>query len=40
MSSGERKEIAKFAVNYVNKRVPVLIATGSTSTRNYYGKER
>ena len=28
----ERKEIAEFAVEYVNHRVPVLIGTGSTST--------
>ncbi|MCK0470534.1 dihydrodipicolinate synthase family protein [Halalkalibacter sp. APA_J-10(15)] len=33
MSVNERKEVAEFAVSYVNKRVPVLIGTGSTSTR-------
>ncbi|KHF39367.1 dihydrodipicolinate synthase family protein [Halalkalibacter okhensis] len=33
MSTDERKEIAEFAVSYVNGRVPVLIGTGSTNTR-------
>ncbi|MEQ6390670.1 dihydrodipicolinate synthase family protein [Bacillaceae bacterium S4-13-58] len=33
MSAKERKAVAEFAVRYVNKRVPVLIGTGSTSTR-------
>ncbi len=33
MSFSERIEVAEFAVRYVNKRVPVLIGTGSTSTR-------
>ncbi|MBU9723017.1 MULTISPECIES: dihydrodipicolinate synthase family protein [Bacillaceae] len=33
MSQGERKEVAEFAVTYVNGRVPVLIGTGATSTR-------
>jgi 4-hydroxy-tetrahydrodipicolinate synthase len=33
MSFEERKEAALFAVNYVNGRVPVLIGTGSSSTR-------
>ncbi|GKU81994.1 dihydrodipicolinate synthase family protein [Niallia sp. NCCP-28] len=33
MTVEERKETAEFAISYVNKRVPVLIGTGSTSTR-------
>ncbi|WP_077625111.1 dihydrodipicolinate synthase family protein [Sediminibacillus massiliensis] len=33
MSVQEREKVASFAVNYINKRVPVLIGTGSTSTR-------
>ncbi|PLS17705.1 dihydrodipicolinate synthase family protein [Bacillus sp. M6-12] len=33
MSIAERKEVAEFAVPYVNHRVPVLIGTGSTNTR-------
>ncbi|AKU25403.1 dihydrodipicolinate synthase family protein [Geobacillus subterraneus] len=33
MSSQQRKDIAEFAVEYVGKRVPVLIGTGGTSTR-------
>ncbi|RKQ30235.1 4-hydroxy-tetrahydrodipicolinate synthase [Oceanobacillus halophilus] len=33
MSVEERKEVAAFTVRYVNNRVPVLIGTGSTSTR-------
>lgn len=33
MSVEERKDVAEFAVQYVHKRVPVLIGTGSTSTR-------
>lgn len=33
MSTEERKAVAEFAVKYVNNRVPVLIGTGSTSTR-------
>ncbi|WP_070120890.1 dihydrodipicolinate synthase family protein [Bacillus marinisedimentorum] len=33
MSVQERKEVAEFAVDYVNGRLPVLIGTGSTSTR-------
>ncbi len=33
MSVKERKEAAEFAVGYVDRRVPVLIGTGSTSTR-------
>jgi len=33
MSVEERKAVAEFAVRYTNKRVPVLIGTGSTSTR-------
>lgn len=33
MSAKERMEIAEFAVEYVKGRVPVLIGTGSTSTR-------
>ncbi|RFU69444.1 dihydrodipicolinate synthase family protein [Peribacillus saganii] len=33
MSVNERKEVAEFAVGYVNKRVPVLIGTGGTNTR-------
>lgn len=33
MSVEERKEVAEFVVGYVNNRVPVLIGTGSPSTR-------
>jgi len=33
MSTEERMETAEFAVGYVNKRVPVLIGTGSTNAR-------
>ncbi|MEZ0119175.1 UNVERIFIED_ORG: dihydrodipicolinate synthase/N-acetylneuraminate lyase [Heyndrickxia coagulans] len=33
MTTEERMEITKFTVSYVNGRVPVLIGTGSTSTR-------
>lgn len=33
MSTDERMEIAEFAVSYVDKRVPVIIGTGSTNTR-------
>ncbi|WP_080875996.1 dihydrodipicolinate synthase family protein [Oceanobacillus timonensis] len=33
MSVEERKEVAEFTTNYVNKRVPVLIGTGSSNTR-------
>ncbi|OLO36988.1 dihydrodipicolinate synthase family protein [Alkalihalophilus pseudofirmus] len=33
MSVVERKEVAQFAVDYVKGRVPVLIGTGSTSTK-------
>jgi len=33
MSVEERKYFAEFAVSYVDQRVPVLIGTGSTSTR-------
>lgn len=33
MSVEQRQEVAEFAVSYVNNRVPVLIGTGSTSTR-------
>ena len=33
MSVEERKEVAAFATDYVHKRVPVLIGTGSTNTR-------
>jgi 2-dehydro-3-deoxy-D-pentonate aldolase len=33
MTVEERKTVAEFAVRYVNGRVPVLIGTGSTSTR-------
>ncbi|MBM7573590.1 dihydrodipicolinate synthase family protein [Aquibacillus albus] len=33
MSVEERKAVAEFAVKHVNKRVPVLIGTGSSSTR-------
>ncbi|WP_442595894.1 dihydrodipicolinate synthase family protein [Neobacillus sp. D3-1R] len=33
MSVAERKEVAEFATQYVNKRVPVLIGTGGTGTR-------
>lgn len=33
MSVEERKAFAEFTVGYVNKRVPVLIGTGSTNTR-------
>lgn len=33
MSIDTRKEIAEFAVAYVNKRVPVLIGIGTTSTK-------
>ncbi|MFS0638503.1 4-hydroxy-tetrahydrodipicolinate synthase [Mesobacillus foraminis] len=33
MSAEQRKEIAQFAVDYVDRRVPVLIGTGSTSTK-------
>ncbi|WP_216831128.1 dihydrodipicolinate synthase family protein [Alkalihalobacterium elongatum] len=33
MSVIERKEVAEFSINYVGKRVPVLIGTGSASTR-------
>lgn len=29
----ERKQFAEFIVKYINKRVPVLIGTGSTNTR-------
>lgn len=32
MSDSFRKEIAEFAISYVNKRVPVLIGTGTPST--------
>jgi len=32
LSFNERKEFAKFAVEYVNKRVPILIGTGSTNS--------
>ncbi|KXG44362.1 dihydrodipicolinate synthase family protein [Tepidibacillus decaturensis] len=44
MSVEERKEVAEFATNYVNKRVPVLIGTGGTNTReiivlNHHAKE-
>ncbi|RBW70941.1 dihydrodipicolinate synthase family protein [Bacillus taeanensis] len=33
LSAAERKRIAAFSVQYVNGRVPVLIGTGSTNTR-------
>lgn len=33
MSTEERKQVAEFSVNYVDKRVPTLIGTGSTNTR-------
>lgn len=33
LSTSERKEIAEFVINYVNKRKPVLIGTGSTNTK-------
>ncbi|WP_085524406.1 dihydrodipicolinate synthase family protein [Tuberibacillus sp. Marseille-P3662] len=33
MSFEQRKEVAEFSVSYVNDRVPVLIGTGATSTR-------
>lgn len=33
MSVDERKQLAEFAIRYVGHRVPVLIGTGSTSTR-------
>ena len=33
MSTEERMEVASFATEYVNGRVPVLIGTGSTNTR-------
>jgi 2-dehydro-3-deoxy-D-pentonate aldolase len=33
MSVEERKEVASFTTSYVNGRVPVLIGTGSTNTR-------
>lgn len=33
MSSDERKEFADFAVNYVKGRVPVLVGTGHSNTR-------
>jgi len=33
MSTEQRMEVAAFTTEYVNKRVPVLIGTGSTSTR-------
>ncbi|GAE25698.1 dihydrodipicolinate synthase homolog [Halalkalibacter wakoensis JCM 9140] len=33
MSTDERKKVAEFAISYVNNRVPVLIGTGSTNTR-------
>ncbi|MFV8830267.1 dihydrodipicolinate synthase family protein [Alkalihalobacterium sp. APHAB7] len=33
MTMEERKEVAQFAVDYVGGRVPVLIGTGSSSTR-------
>ncbi|WP_413728958.1 dihydrodipicolinate synthase family protein [Sodalis sp. RH22] len=33
MSCAERQTVAEFAVRYVNHRVPVLIGTGSTNTR-------
>ncbi|HYK72574.1 MAG TPA: dihydrodipicolinate synthase family protein [Pseudoneobacillus sp.] len=33
MSKEERKQVAEFATKYVNNRVPVLIGTGGTSTR-------
>lgn len=33
MSTEERMEVAEFSVNYVDQRVPVLIGTGSPSTR-------
>ncbi|KIL51922.1 dihydrodipicolinate synthase family protein [Jeotgalibacillus soli] len=33
MSTEERKEVAAFAVEHVNSRVPVFIGTGSASTR-------
>lgn len=33
LSSEERKKIATFVINYVDRRLPVLIGTGSTNTR-------
>lgn len=33
MSTEERMEVAEFATNYVDHKVPVLIGTGSTNTR-------
>lgn len=33
LSTTEREEIAEFAITYVDRRVPVLIGTGGTSTR-------
>ncbi len=33
LSTAERKEIAEFVIQYVDKRLPVLIGTGSTNTR-------
>src|SRR5699024_363225 len=33
MSFNQRKEVADFCISYVDKRVPVLIGTGSTSTQ-------
>ena len=33
MSAEQRKEVAEFTVQHVNKRVPVLVGTGSNSTR-------
>ena len=44
LNTAERKRVAEFCVKYVNRRVPVLIGTGSTSTRevielNQHSKE-
>ncbi|MBO8137316.1 MAG: dihydrodipicolinate synthase family protein [Desulfotomaculum sp.] len=33
LSTSERKEFAEFAVNYINGRVPVLVGTGHSNTR-------
>ncbi|NBJ71614.1 MULTISPECIES: dihydrodipicolinate synthase family protein [Clostridia] len=33
LTSNERKEIAEFVIQYVDNRLPVLIGTGSTNTR-------
>lgn len=40
MSLEERKETIKFAIEKVNKRIPVIVGTGSNSTRKCYRNDK